>query len=468
MRQFLDDNFLLANDTAIELYHDWAAAMPIYDYHCHLPPIQVAENHKFTSITDVWLGGDHYKWRALRANGVDEELITGSAGDWEKFQAWAETMPYTIGNPLYQWTHLELRRYFGIDELLGPDTAEVIFARCNEQILSDSFRARELMRMMKVKTVCTTDDPVDDLRHHKSITDDGFEIKVYPAFRPDKAFKVDDTDTFIPWLRSLSETSGLEITTSAGLLEALENRIDYFHSQGCRLSDHGINAPFAADCTAAEADEILSSVLAGNSVNPIQTKKFAGTVLLELGRMYAAKGWTMQLHLGALRSNNTRMLKKLGPDTGYDSMGDWPIAEPLVRFLDSLDIDGRLPKTIIYCLNPGDNELIAAAIGSFQDGKIAGKMQFGSGWWHNDQRDGMERQMTALANLGLLSRFVGMVTDSRSFLSYPRHEYFRRVLCNLLGIQVENGEIPRDIDLIGTMVQDICYNNAKAYFGLGE
>ena len=468
MRQFLDDNFLLTNDTAMSLYHDWASQMPIYDYHCHLPPAQISRNHRFASITDVWLGGDHYKWRVLRANGVDESLVTGESSDWDKFSAWAATMPYTVGNPLYQWTHLELKRYFGIDTILSPETAREIYDACNEQTGSDSFRARELMRMMHVKTVCTTDDPTDSLEHHKALREEGFEIPVYPAFRPDKVFKVDTPEILNPWLGSLAEVSGTDINSIGALLQALEKRIDYFHGMGCRLSDHGINAPFGADCSEAEASAIFNAARSGTAANGEEAEKFGGFVLLALGRMYAAREWTLQLHLGALRGTNSRMLKRLGPDTGYDSTGDFPTAVSLAGFLDKLDVSDELPRTIIYCLNPADNELIAAAIGSFQDGRIPGKMQFGSGWWHNDHRDGMERQMTALANLGLLSRFVGMVTDSRSFLSYPRHEYFRRVMCNLFGVWVENGELPRDMGLLGPIVQDIGFTNAKNYFQLGE
>jgi glucuronate isomerase len=467
MRQFLDDNFLLSNDTAMALYHDWASKMPILDYHCHLPPAQIAENYQFSSISEVWLGGDHYKWRAMRANGVEERLVTGNGSDWEKFSAWAATMPYTIGNPLYQWTHLELRRYFGIDLLLSPDTAKEIFDACNKKIGSDAFRARELMRSMDVKTVCTTDDPTDSLRHHAKLREEGFEIPVYPAFRPDKAFRVDAPDLFNPWVDNLREAASIDIGSADSLLKALEMRVGFFHEAGCRLSDHGINAPFSADCTPADAERIFAAARTGSAASPQEADMFGSFVMLALGRMYAARGWTLQLHLGALRSNNTRMSKLLGPDTGYDSTGDAPTATALVKFLDSLESTNELSKTIVYCLNPNDNDLIAAAIGSFQDGKIPGKMQFGSGWWHNDQRDGMERQMTTLANLGLLSRFVGMVTDSRSFLSYPRHEYFRRVLCNLLGRWVENGEIPRDTALLGPIVQDISFTNAKNYFQLG-
>ena len=468
MRQFLDDNFLLSNDTAMALYHDWAAKMPILDYHCHLPPAQIAGNYQFSSISEAWLGGDHYKWRALRANGVEERLVTGNGSDWEKFAAWAATMPSTIGNPLYQWTHLELRRYFGIDLLLSPDTAKDIFDACNEKIGSDAFRARELMRSMDVKTVCTTDDPTDPLEHHAQLRDEGFDIPVYPAFRPDKAFRVDAPELFNTWIDSLGEAASIEVSSADALLQALEKRIGFFHEMGCRLSDHGIYAPFFADCTSAEAERIFGSARTGNAANPLEADMFGNFVMVALGRMYAARGWTLQLHLGALRNNNTRMSKLLGPDTGFDSIGDAPTAMALVKFLDTLESTSELPKTIIYCLNPNDNDLIAAAIGSFQDGKTPGKMQFGSGWWHNDQRDGMERQMTTLANLGLLGRFVGMVTDSRSFLSYPRHEYFRRVLCNLLGTWVENGEIPRDMELLGPIVQDISFNNAKNYFQLGS
>ena len=468
MRQFLDDNFLLKTDTAIELYHGHAAAMPIYDYHCHLPPQAIAENTQFDNLTQIWLGGDHYKWRGLRANGVPERLVTGEAGDWEKFQAWAETVPDTMGNPLYQWTHLELKKPFGVSGiLLGPDTAREIWDRCNSLLQTDEYRVRGIMRQMNVKIVCTTDDPTDTLEHHDAIAaDSSFDIKVLPAFRPDKAFKVDSPEILGPWLVKLGEAVGGEIRKFTDLVEALDRRMLFFHDKGCRISDHGINAPFAGTTSEGELDRILEAALGGTAASAEEAEAFGAAVFLELGRMYARRGWTMQIHFGALRNANTRMYKTLGPDTGYDAIGDFEQVGPLVAFLDRLDSTDELPKTIVYVLNARDNDAIAAAVGCFQDGKTKGKMQFGSGWWFNDQRDGMERQMTSLANLGLLARFVGMITDSRSFLSYPRHEYFRRVLCNLLGGWVESGELPRDFELLGYMVRNICYNNAVDYFGI--
>ena len=466
MRQFLDDNFLLSTDMAMELYHSWAASMPIYDYHCHLPPKQIADNHQFGGITDVWLGGDHYKWRAMRANGVPEELVTGNGDDWEKFSAWAKTMPFTVGNPLYQWTHLELKRYFGIDTLLSVDTAREIYDRCNELLASPEMRVRSLMTSMNVRTVCTTDDPSGDLKDHLAIKNGGFEIGVYPAFRPDKAFLVDQPDILNPWIERLSQASGMDIGSLGDLLSALDGRMDFFHEMGCRISDHGVHVPFAVDFEVGEVERIFAKARSGNAATPDEQMRYASHIMLELGKRYAEKGWVFQLHLNALRNNNTRMFKILGPDAGFDGIGDYQISRLLVRLLDNLDAAAGAPRTIVYSLNPNDNDAIAAALGSFQDGEIPGKMQLGSGWWYNDQRDGMERQMTALANIGLLSRFVGMVTDSRSFLSYPRHEYFRRVLCELIGGWVESGEAPNDVGLFGPIVQDICYNNALNYFRL--
>jgi len=463
---FLGEDFLLDTDTAVELYHGYAADLPIYDYHCHLPPADVAENRSFSSITEVWLGGDHYKWRALRANGVPERLVTGDGDEWARFEAWAATVPATIGNPLYQWTHLELRRYFGIDDILDPRTARSIYDRCNELVRSDEFRARRLMERMKVRLVCTTDDPTDDLAHHRAIADDSsFHIAVYPAFRPDKVFKLEDPKAWNSWIDSLAACSGRDISSFDDLVSAIESRVDYFHAAGCRLSDHGIEAPFPIG-SAAEVKETFRKARAGQTPNRGEIDGFAGAVMVELGRFYHARGWVMQIHLGAVRNNSRRMFGKLGPDTGYDAIGDFSVAKNLVAFLDELDSADELPKTILYNLNPRDNELLASIAGSFQDGKTPGKMQFGSGWWFNDQRDGMQRQMTALSNIGLLGRFVGMITDSRSFLSYPRHEYFRRVLCRLLGTWVKDGEIPDDKELLSRLIRDVCYENAVNYFGL--
>lgn len=467
MREFLGDDFLLSTDTAVELYHGAAENMPIYDYHCHLPPQQIADNVGFESITQVWLGGDHYKWRLMRANGVSERLITGDAPDWDKFQAWSETLPYTLGNPVHQWTHLELRRYFGVNDLLVPETARKVYDRCNELLATPEFRVRELMKRMDVRVVCTTDDPADDLHYHRRIAGDrDFTVKVLPAFRPDKVFKTEDPGAFNAWIDALGAAADTDIRDYWTLLDALRQRINFFHENGARISDHGIEAPFAADFIETDVERIFLDLRSGRDVKEADAEQFRSAVFLELGHAYAEKSWTMQIHLAALRNNNSRMFELLGPDTGYDSMGDFEIGKPLVKFLDGLAKTDELPKTILYSLNPRDNEVLATIAGSFQDGSVAGKMQLGSGWWFNDQRDGMERQMTALANTGLLSRFVGMITDSRSFLSYPRHEYFRRVLCDLLGRWVENGEVPKDMQQLGQMVGDISYNNAVRYFGI--
>ena len=466
MRSFLDDNFLLDTETAVELYHQFATGPPIYDYHCHLPPAEIAENKRYESITDVWLGGDHYKWRAMRANGVSEELVTGPADPWDRFLAWAETVPATIGNPLYLWTHLELRRYFGIETILDTGTARRIYEKCNSQLESGDFRARRLMERMNVRLVCTTDDPVDDLALHESIArDDTFKIPVYPAFRPDKAFKTGDPSVWNAWIDNLATAAHSDISTLDGLLDALGKRVEYFHDRGCRTSDHGIEAPFSI-ASESDARSTFDSLRAGSGVDEDSAEGYAGFVMLALGRIYSSKGWVMQIHLGAARNNSRRMFERMGPDSGYDALSDLPVAKRLIVFLDELDSTGELPKTILYNLNPRDNELLAAAAGSFQDGKTPGKVQFGSGWWFNDQRDGMERQMTALANIGLLSRFVGMITDSRSFLSYPRHEYFRRVLCRMLGRWAEDGEIPRDFSLLSQLIGDVCFSNAQRYFGM--
>ena len=463
---FLGDDFLLDTPVAKVLFHECAAEKPIYDYHCHLPPREIAENKQYESISEIWLGGDHYKWRALRANGVEERLITGDADPWDKFEAWANTVPRTVGNPLYQWTHLELRRYFGINDILGPDTAKRIYDECNEKLRTDGFRARSLMKNMKVKVVCTTDDPTDDLRFHTSIAaDTDFDIPIFPAFRPDKVFKLEDPTAWNVWIDTLADATGSQIESFDDLLQALENRVDFFHANGCRLSDHGILAPFPVG-SASVAQTVFTTARSGGVAGAQDIDLFCGAILLELARMYRKRDWVMQIHFGAVRNNSTRMFRILGPDTGYDAAGDALVAENLVSFLDALDVDDQLPKTILYTLNPRENDLLATIAGSFQGGGVAGKMQFGSGWWFNDQRDGMERQMTTLANIGLLSRFVGMTTDSRSFLSYPRHEYFRRVLCRLIGRWVADGELPEDFGLLGQLVGDVSYRNASEYFRL--
>ncbi len=465
--EFIHDNFLLQTDTAKYLYHQHAAKMPIYDYHCHLPVRQIADDVRFENMTQIWLYGDHYKWRAMRANGIDERYCTGGASDWEKFEMWANTVPFCIRNPLYHWTHMELKRPFGISgKLLCPETAKEIYDRANELLKSPNFSARGIMRQMNVKLVCTTDDPIDDLRHHKKIAADGFEVKVYPAWRPDRAMAAENVAALNDWIDNLQQAAGIEIRNFDSYIEALRKRHDYFHENNCRLSDHGLETACAADYTASEIEKIFAKIRKAVNLNLDEVLKFKSAMMHEFGLMDAEKGWVQQLHLGALRDANTRMLKSLGQNIGFDSIGDFEMAKPLAKFLDGLDVKNKLPKTILYNLNPRDNELIAAMLGNFQDGTIAGKMQFGSAWWFLDQKDGMERQLNTLSNMGLLSRFVGMLTDSRSFLSYPRHEYFRRILCNMLGADVEAGLIPRDLKLLGQMVENISYNNAKNYFGM--
>lgn len=464
MKKFMDENFLLKTETAQKLYHEHAAKMPILDYHCHINPKDIADDRMFKTMTEIWLYGDHYKWRAMRTNGVDERFCTGNASDREKFQKWAETVPHTLRNPLYHWTHLELKRFFGIDEILGPENAEAIYERCNEQLNTPAFSCRNIIRMAHVKTICTTDDPVDTLEYHRQIKDDGFDVAVLPAWRPDKAMMVEEPAFFNSYLDKLGEAAGKDIRSFQDLTDALDVRHEYFHSNGCRLSDHGLDTAYAENYTDAEIRSIFNKVRGGNDLTTEDILKFKSCMLYTFGIMDHSRGWTQQFHIGAQRNNNSRLFKQLGPDTGFDSIGDKPVAEPLARLLDRLDQENKLCKTILYNLNPRDNELYATMIGNFQDGSVPGKIQYGSGWWFLDQHDGMKKQMNALSNLGLLSRFVGMLTDSRSFLSYTRHEYFRRTLCDLLGTDVENGEIPADMDLLGAMVENICYNNAKDYF----
>jgi glucuronate isomerase len=466
---FLDDDFLLQNKFAVELYHGFAEPMPIIDYHCHLPPRQIAEDCQFENLTQIWLAGDHYKWRAMRACGVSEHCITGGASDWEKFQKWAETTPKTLRNPLYHWTHLELKKPFGIrDRLLNATTAQGIWKECNSQLATPACSVRGLLKQWNVEVVCTTDDPTDSLEYHKKIAGErGFGTKVFPAFRPDMALAVETPESMNPWLDKLATAAQTEVDDFAGLIAALRKRGEFFHANGCRLSDHGIEQPYAADYTDQEVDAAFKKARQGQSLRPDELVKFKSAVLYELGLFYHEKGWTQQFHLGALRNVNTRTLKTLGKDTGADTIGDFEIARPLARFLDRLDSNDKLARTILYNVNPCDNEVLATMIGNFQDGRTPGKMQFGSAWWFMDQKDGMERQLEALSNMGLLSLFVGMLTDSRSFLSYSRHEYFRRLLCNLLGSEVEEGLLPRDLDLLGQMVRDICYRNAAGYFGFG-
>ena len=467
MKPFLDEHFLLNTKTAQRLYHEYARDMPIFDFHSHLPPSEIAEDMKYENLSQIWLNGDHYKWRALRTNAVPESLITGEASDIDKFNAWAATVPYTIGNPLFHWTHLELQRYFGISEILSSATASSIFKKTKDLLQRDEFSVKSLLLKSNVKVVCTTDDPIDTLEYHIKIKEDGdLKTKVFPTYRPDKAMAFDNTVDLNKYLEKLSVISNIKITDYDSYLDALKNRHNFFNSMGCRLSDHALVLPVFTAPKPGETEILFKKILDGKDLEKIEVVKLKTAVLQEMGRMDSKAGWTMQIHIGALRSNNSRMLKSLGPDTGFDSIADGEVAAPLSKFLDSLNNTDELPKTIIYALNPRDNYLIGSMIGNFQGGNIPGKVQFGSGWWFNDQKEGMEMQMSALANLGLLSRFVGMLTDSRSFLSFPRHEYFRRILCNLIGNWVENGEAPEDYKLLGKMVQDISYNNAVKYFGI--
>jgi glucuronate isomerase len=467
MKEFIHPDFLLQSDASKDLYHNHAEKQPIIDYHCHLNPAFIAADRKFDNLGQLWLEGDHYKWRAMRANGIDEKYCTGKeTTDWEKFEMWAETVPYTMRNPLYAWTHLELKRVFGVDEILKPSTARTIYNECTAMLQKPEYSARGLMKKFNVETVCTTDDPTDDLAHHISLKKEGFEIKVLPTWRPDKAMAVEDPHKYHEYSDRLSKVSGINITSYQTLIQALKKRHDFFAESGCVLSDHGIEEFYAEDFTEKEISTIFTYVMQGNRPSDEDIRKFKSAMLYELALMDHDKGWAQQFHYGAIRNNNSRLFRKLGPDTGFDSIGDFNVGNNMSKFLNSLDDSGRLAKTIIYNLNPRDNELIATMAGNFQDGSVAGKIQFGSGWWFLDQETGMTNQINALSLLGLLSRFVGMLTDSRSFVSYPRHEYFRRVLCNLIGTDIEAGKIPvSEIDFAGKMVEDICYYNAKNYFG---
>jgi glucuronate isomerase len=467
MKEFIHTDFLLQNDASKDLYHNHAEKQPIIDYHCHLNPAFIAADRKFDNLGQLWLEGDHYKWRAMRANGIDEKYCTGKeTTDWEKFEKWAETVPYTMRNPLYAWTHLELKRVFGVDEILKPPTARTIYNECTAMLQKPEYSARGLMKKFNVETVCTTDDPTDDLAHHISLKKEGFEIKVLPTWRPDKAMAVEDPHKYHEYVDKLSKVSGINITSYQTLIQALKKRHDFFAESGCVLSDHGIEEFYAENFTEKEISTIFTYVMQGNIPSDEDIRKFKSAMLYELALMDHDKGWAQQFHYGAIRNNNSRLFRKLGPDTGFDSIGDFNVGKNMSKFLNSLDDSGRLAKTIIYNLNPRDNELIATMAGNFQDGSVAGKIQFGSGWWFLDQETGMTNQINALSLLGLLSRFVGMLTDSRSFVSYPRHEYFRRVLCNLIGTDIEAGKIPvSEIDFAGKMVEDICYYNAKNYFG---
>lgn len=465
MSSFIHDDFLLHSDAARDLYHGFAKAEPIYDYHCHLPPAHIADNHQFADLAEIWLGGDHYKWRAMRANGVQERFCTGDATPWEKHAAWCATVPYTLRNPLYHWSHLELKRYFGIDVAINEANAKTIWDEANAKLAT--MRVHDILQANRVAVICTTDDPADSLDTHERIRRSGLGTRVYPAFRPDKAFAVHQPAVFNAYLEKLAGAARAgAIKSFDDFLATLKKRHDDFHAFGARLSDHGMETAFAEPCTAAEAEAIFRAARAGRGATPEELARYSSFLMIELGRWDAARGWTKQLHLGALRNVNSRLLAKLGPDTGFDSIGDFPQARALARYLDALDSTGELPRTVIYNLNPADNYVFATMIGNFQDGSVAGKLQFGSGWWFLDQKEAMEWQLNALSNNGLLRRFVGMLTDSRSFLSYPRHEYFRRVLCNLLGADMERGELPRDRELIGAMVREICFTNARDYFRL--
>ena len=471
MNRFLDENFLLNNKTAQQLYNDFAKPMPVIDYHNHLPPDQIANDINFENLTQVWLYGDHYKWRAMRTNGINEKYCTGNAGDYEKFEKWAATVPYTLRNPLYHWTHLELQRYFNIDKILNADTAKEIYDEASAKLQTPEYSVRNLLRKMNVEVLCTTDDPTDSLEHHQKIKAEarlsdgqGFEIKILPAYRPDKAMNVDDAVVFNAYVDKVQQVSNISISSYGDYLKALKNRHDFFATMGCSVSDHGLEQVYAEDYTDTEIKNSFDKIRSGKALDYPDNLKFKSAMLVEFAKWDHEKGWVQQYHLGALRNNNARMLKQLGADTGWDSMGDFSQARALSKFLNKLDETDQLAKTILYNLNPADNELMASMIGNFNDGSVAGKIQFGSAWWFLDQKDGMIKQINALSNMGLLSKFVGMLTDSRSFMSYPRHEYFRRILCNLFGSEIENGELPNDTAQVGKIIEDICYHNAKNYF----
>lgn len=463
-RKFLDENFLLNNEAAVQLYHQYASQMSIIDYHNHLSPKDICENRKFNNLTELWLDGDHYKWRAMRINGISEKYCTGNATPFEKFEAWAKTVPYTLRNPLYHWAHLELKRYFGIEKLLDEPTAKEIYNHCNELLNQDDFRVQSLLSKMKVEVVCTTDDPVDNLEYHQDFASQGASFKMFPSFRPDKSYATHDPEAYNNYLDRLSDKSGITINTFDNLIEALRKRILFFDQLGCRSSDHGLESLYFDATDRASAPALFKKVRENKPLLKVEQLQLQCAVIIELCKLYHEVGWAQQFHLGAMRNNNTRIANTIGADTGFDSIGEYPQAYSMSRFFDHLDSANQLTKTILYNSNPIHNEIFATMAGNFSDGSEPGKIQFGAGWWFLDQKNGMERQLNALSNMGLLSRFIGMVTDSRSFLSFSRHEYFRRVLCNLIGTDVYLGELPNDFNLLGKMVKDICYFNTKAYF----
>lgn len=466
-QNFITEDFLLHSKAAKILYHDYAKNMPIFDYHSHLPPEQIANDVKFENITQVWLHGDHYKWRLMRTFGINEEYITGEKSDYDKFISWAQTVPYTIRNPIYHWTHLELKNYFGIsDRILNPNSADFIYKKCNEMLQTDDFTVKNLIKRFNVKVVCTTDDPTSNLEYHQKIKEDKFEIKILPTFRPDKGMAVESAKIFNGWIDKLESVTNTTINNYDMYLSALKERHNYFHDIGCRLSDHGMETIFAENYSDSEISNIFKKIRAGNELGYNEILKFKSAIMIEFGLMDYEKNWTQMLHIGAMRNNNSRLFRLLGPDAGFDSIGDYKVARSLSTFLDILDNGDRLPKTILFNLNPKENGTLASMVGNFQDGTIPGKIQYGPAWWFLDTKLGMTDQINVLSDMGMLSKFVGMVTDSRSFLSYPRHEYFRRIICNILGEEIDKGEIPNDLELIGNIIKDICYNNAKNYFGI--